>query len=56
MLAGDENVEVAVQTVKTPNNGQRRVSARRFRIAGDGSESQIFLSMMDDRTDEVRVA
>jgi PAS domain S-box-containing protein len=56
LLAGDENVEVAVQTVETPNNGQRRVSARRFRIAGDSSASQIFLSMMEDQTDEAREA
>jgi PAS domain S-box-containing protein len=56
LLAGDENVDVAVQTWETPNNGQRRVSARRFRIAGDSSQSQIFLSMIEDRTDEARAA
>jgi PAS domain S-box-containing protein len=56
LLAGDENVDVAVQTWETPNNGQRRVSARRFRIAGDNSQSQIFLSMIEDRTDEARAA
>ncbi len=54
LLAGDENVDVAVQTWQTPNNGQRRVSARRFRIADDNSKSQIFLSMIEDRTDEAR--
>jgi len=56
LLAGDESVEVAVQTWETPNNGQRRVLARRFRIAGDNRESQIFLSMIEDRTDETRAA
>ena len=38
LLAGDENVDVAVQTWETPNNGRRRVSARRFRIAGDSRQ------------------
>jgi hypothetical protein len=33
-----------------------RISARRFRIAGDISESQIFLSMIEDRTEETRAA
>lgn len=56
LLAGEENAEVAVQTWETPNNGQRRVSARRFRIAGDNNQSQIFLSMIEDRTDEARAA
>jgi PAS domain S-box-containing protein len=56
LLAGDENVEVAVQTWETPNNGRRQVSARRFRIAGDNSQPQIFLSMIEDRTDEARAA
>jgi PAS domain S-box-containing protein len=56
LLAGGENVEVAVQTWETPNNGQRRVSARRFRIAGDNRESQIFLSMIEDRTEETCAA
>ena len=56
LLAGDENVEVAVQTWETPNNGQRRVAARRFRIVGDNDQSQIFLSMIEDRTEETRAA
>jgi PAS domain S-box-containing protein len=56
LLAGDENYEVAVQAVETPNNGWRSVSTRRFRIAGDDSESHIFLSMIEDRTDEINAA
>jgi PAS domain S-box-containing protein len=56
LLAGDENVDVAVQTWETPNNGRRQVSARRFRIAGDNSQPHIFLSMIEDRTDEARAA
>jgi PAS domain S-box-containing protein len=56
LLAGDENFEVSVQSMETPNNGWRSVSARRFRIAGDDSESHIFLSMIEDRTDEINAA
>jgi PAS domain S-box-containing protein len=51
LLAGDENFEVAVQAVETPNNGWRRVSARRVEITSDDSESHIFLSMIEDRID-----
>jgi PAS domain S-box-containing protein len=55
LLAGEHAIEVAVQSLETPNNGLRRVSARRFRIAADDHESQIFLSMIEDRTDEIAV-
>jgi PAS domain S-box-containing protein len=56
LLAGDEKFEVAVQAMETPSNGWRKVSARRFRIAGDDSEPNIFLSMIEDRTNEVSAA
>jgi PAS domain S-box-containing protein len=55
LLAGNDQFEVAVQAMETPSNGWRRVSARRFRIAGDDSEPNIFLSMIENRTDEVSV-
>jgi PAS domain S-box-containing protein len=51
LLAGNEDFDVAVRTVSTPRNGQRAVSARRLKIAGD-NESQIFLSIIEDLTDK----
>jgi PAS fold len=55
LLAGNQQVDAAVQTVSTPNNGRRPVVARRLRIAGDAGESQIFLSVIEDRTDQAIV-
>ena len=51
LLAGNADFDVAVRTVSTPRNGRRTVSARRLQIAGD-NESQIFLSIIEDLTDE----
>jgi hypothetical protein len=56
LLAGDPDRELAARTVVTPNNGQRTVTARRFRIAGDGDQSLVLLSLIDDRTDQAKVA
>ena len=56
LLAGNQEFDVPVQAMDTPNNGCRRVSARRFRIAGENDGSQIFLSMIEDRTHETNVA
>jgi PAS domain-containing protein len=56
LLAGNEDFEVAVRTVSTPHIGQRTVAARWLRIAGDNNESQIILSIIEDRTDETHAA
>jgi PAS domain S-box-containing protein len=50
LLAGDQENELTVRTVDTPNNGRRTLAVRRLRIAGQAGESHIFLSMIEDRT------
>jgi hypothetical protein len=56
LLAGDQDFEVAARTLANPNNGWRTVAARRLRVVGDAGESQVFLSMIEDRTDQANVA
>jgi hypothetical protein len=56
LLAGNEDFKVAVRTVSTPHIGQRTVAARWLRIAADNNESQIILSIIEDRTDETHAA
>jgi PAS domain S-box-containing protein len=53
VLEGNQDNEVAIRTVTTPNNGQRTLAVRRLRIAGDVGESQVLLSMIEDRTDPI---
>jgi PAS domain S-box-containing protein len=45
-LATNQDIEVDVQAVQTPNNGCHRVWAHRFRIASGNNESEIFVSMV----------
>ncbi len=52
VLEGHQDNDVAIRTVTTPNNGQRTLAVRRLRIAGDVGESQVLLSMIEDRTDQ----
>jgi PAS domain S-box-containing protein len=56
VLDGNEESEVSIRTVTTPNNGRRTLAVRRLRIAGDAGESQVLLSMLEDRTDQANVA
>jgi len=56
VLEGNEENELAIRTVDTPNNGPRTVAVRRIQIAGDAGESQMLLSMIEDRTDQANLA
>ncbi len=56
LLEGSPDGELAMRTVDTPNNGERRVAVRRLRIAGEAGESHIFLSLIEDLTDHADVA
>jgi PAS domain S-box-containing protein len=56
LLAGDPDFDVSVRTVVTPNNGRRTVAARRLRVVGAPGESQVFLSLIEDRTGQSDVA
>ena len=52
LLAGDEDIEVAVRSLETPGNGRRSVLVRKFRIAGN-DDSNLFLGLFEDKTDEM---
>jgi PAS domain S-box-containing protein len=52
LLAGEQDFEVAVRTMETPRNGRRKIAARRLKVGDDGDTSQVFLSLIDDLTDQ----
>lgn len=56
LLAGNQESEVVIRTVSTPNNGQRKVVVRRIRITGQAGESHMLLNMIEDRTDQAAAA
>jgi PAS domain S-box-containing protein len=56
LLAGSREVEVATHTVQIPGNGRRTLAVRRLLIADQDSEPQFLLSMVEDRTDQARIA
>jgi PAS domain S-box-containing protein len=52
LLAGEHDFAVAVRTMETPRNGRRKVAARRLKVGDEGDTSQVFLSLIDDLTDQ----
>lgn len=52
-LAGSQESEVVFRSVNTPNNGERNVAVRRLRITDQSSET-VLISMIEDRTDQVK--
>lgn len=52
-LAGNQESEVVFRRVNTPNNGERNVAVRRLRITDQSSET-VLISMIEDRTDQVK--
>ena len=52
-LAGNQEREVVFRRVNTPNNGERNVAVRRLRITDQSSET-VLISMIEDRTDQVK--
>ena len=56
LLTGNQESEVVIRTVSTPNNGQRTVAVRRLRLADQAGESHMLLNMIEDRTDQANIA
>lgn len=56
LLAGNQDSEVIVRTVSTPNNGLRKAVVRRIRIADQAGESHMLLNMIEDMTDQAHIA
>ncbi len=55
-LGGREEGDALIQTVSTPNNGQRTVAVRRLHMPGRADESHMLIVMIEDRTTQVAAA
>lgn len=56
LLAQKQQLEPIVDTIDNPVRGRRVISARRVQIGGAGEESHVFVTMVEDRTDEMMAA
>jgi PAS domain S-box-containing protein len=56
LLAQEQQLEAIIDTVDNPTRGRRTIAVRRLQIGGPGHESHLFVSMIEDRTDQVGVA
>jgi PAS domain S-box-containing protein len=56
LLAGNQDSEVVIRTLSTPNNGIRKAVVRRIRIADQAGESHMLLNMIEDMTDQANIA
>jgi PAS domain S-box-containing protein len=56
LLAENGQLGPVVDTVNSPDGSRRTVAVRRLQIGGPEGESNVFLSMIDDRTDTADVA
>lgn len=56
VLAEHREVEVATHAVQIPGNGRRMIAVRRLLVADPDSGPQFLLSMVEDRTDQARIA
>lgn len=56
LLAQDQQLEAIVDTIDNPIKGRRTIAVRRLQIGGPDRESHLFVSMIEDRTDQANVA
>jgi PAS domain S-box-containing protein len=56
LLAQQQQLEPIVDTMDSPITGRRTVAVRRLQVGGPDRESHLFVSMVEDRTDQVNVA
>lgn len=56
LLAQRQQLEPIVDTIDNPTRGRRVISARRVQIGGAGEESHMFVTMVEDRTEEMVAA
>ena len=56
LLAQKQQLEPIVDTIDNPTRGRRVISARRVQIGGAGEESHMFVTMIEDRTEEMVAA
>jgi PAS domain S-box-containing protein len=56
-LLGQENqLDAIVDTVDNPVRGRRTIAVRRLQVGGPDRESHLFVSMIEDRTDQANVS
>lgn len=56
LLAQKQQLEPIIDTIDNPTRGRRVISARRVQIGGAGEESHMFVTMVEDRTEEMVAA
>ena len=53
LLTQDQQLEAIVDTIDNPIKGRRTIAVRRLQVGGPDRESHLFVSMIEDRTDQV---
>ena len=56
LIERKQQAEVIVDTVDNPVRGRRTIAVRRLQVGGPDRESHLFVSMVEDRTDQVNTA
>jgi len=56
LLAEKQQLEPIIDTVQSPEKGERTVAVRRLQIGRPDDESHLFVSMIEDKTDEISAA
>jgi PAS domain S-box-containing protein len=56
LLTQDQQLEAIVDTIDNPIRGRRTIAVRRLQVGGPDGESHLFVSMIEDRTDQANVA
>ncbi|WP_407189108.1 PAS-domain containing protein [Bradyrhizobium centrosematis] len=56
LLAQKQQLEPIIDTIDNPARGRRVISARRVQIGGAGEESHMFVTMVEDRTENMVAA
>ncbi|MBC9981711.1 PAS-domain containing protein [Bradyrhizobium campsiandrae] len=56
LLAQKQQLEPIVDTIDNPARGRRVISARRVQIGGAGEDSHMFVTMIEDRTENMMAA
>jgi PAS domain S-box-containing protein len=56
LLGQEHQLDAIVDTMDNPVKGRRTVAIRRLQVGGPDRESHLFVSMIEDRTDQAKVA
>jgi PAS domain S-box-containing protein len=55
-IVAGHHLDVLVHTVDTPNNSRRTIAVRRLPLDETDGDSRVFITMIEDRTEEMRQA